>query len=189
MRFCFVIESFYCNTGSLLSNRLSNNSLVEMTSNSNLNDIDIFIGSFLSFNQLSLDSQFVDALFIKGELALAGGLLFKTNDVSIGASCCADFQDWINIVKDVKRKISPWMGHDPSPWFEFKDENIILWSNEGKLNHHNTIMFTQQEFDYELLEAKKELYCFLNIFKLWAKKNYDINPERLFAGIQNYLLI
>jgi hypothetical protein len=189
IRFCFEIEDFNCDTYSFVVNSPINISFIEMTGNSNLNDVGLFIASLLSFSELSLDSKFVKALFAKNELALVGGLLFKTNDVSIGSSCCADFQDWINVVKDVKHQISPWMGHDPSPWFEFKGEDVILWSDEGKSTYHNFITFTQQEFDRQLLEAKKELYYFLSIVEQWAIIHYRVNSERLVAGIKNYLLL
>lgn len=189
IRFCFEIEHFDKNAYSFVVNRPTSIKLLEMSSSSTSNDIGLFIGSLLSFNELSLNSKFVDSLFIKNELALVGGLLFKTDRIVIGASCCADFQDWLDVTKSIKQKISPWMGHDPSPWFEFENEKITLWGDRNKSNNCNSIQFTQQEFDRQLLEANKELHYFLERVEQWTVKNYNIDSKRLVSGVKKYLLI
>ena len=187
IKFSFQTEYFDRNDYDFEVDLSSEIHLVEMTSNSPLNDVGLFISSLLDFNNLSLDSDFVDALFKEQELALVGGLLFEQNNVVIGASCCADFQDWSNVVKDIKRKCSPWMGHAPSPWFEFEDEYIILWSDREKLKNYNFIQFTQKEFDDKLIEAKQELDYFVEKVEHWAEKNYSTDSKKVVAGIKYYL--
>ena len=115
------------------------------------------------------------------------GLLFESNNIAIGASCCADFQDWVNVVRDIKKKCSPWMGHDPTPWFEFENEWVTLWSDKEKLKNCDFIRFTQQEFDEKLLKAKKELNYFIEIVEEWAKENYFNDYNSLVAGVKHYL--
>jgi hypothetical protein len=187
IKFCFEIEYFDDNAYYFKVNIPQNIRLVSMTRNSSLNDIGLFIGSLLDFNDLSLNSEFIDALFKEEELGLVGGLLFESNDVVIGASCCADFQDWVNVVQDIKRKCSPWMGHNPTPWFEFENEWVTLWSDKETLKNCDFIQFTQQEFDEKLLKAKEELNYFIEIVEEWAKENYFNDYNSLVAGINYYL--
>ncbi len=75
IKFCFEIEYFDDNAYSFKVNIPQNICLVSMTTNSSLNDIGLFIGSLLEFNDLSLNSKFINALFKEEELALVGGLL------------------------------------------------------------------------------------------------------------------
>lgn len=191
IRFGFEVENFDDDTYSFVFSYCKSFKFVEMTSNSNLNDVELLVASLLSFNDLDLNSNFVDSLFIPNELALVGGLSFKADDIHIGASCCADFQDWIDVVKNIKEKKSPWMGHDPSPWFEFDGDNTVLWSDdidEREINNLDYIQFTQQEFERQLIEAKEELKQFLKIVEQWSSENYSIDADKLTLGIKHYLL-
>ena len=189
IRFCFEIEDFNSNIYDFAVNRPSDISFIEMTGNSTLNDINLFIASLLSFNELSLDSKFLDSLFIKDELALSR-FIFKKDNISIRPSCCADFQDWTGVIQAIKTKKSYWMGHDPNPWFEFKDEEIILWSDEKAINNTvYSIQFTQQKFEQQLIEAKQELYSFWELVKQWSEENYVANSKNFSLGIKHYLLI
>jgi len=187
IKFCFEIEDFDENAYSFKVDFPKSISLVEMTSNSSLNDIGLFIGSLLDFNDLSLNSKFIDLLFQEEELALVGGLLFESNNVAIGVGCCADFQDWIYVVRDIKRKCSPWMGHDPTPWFEFENEYITLWHDRETSKNCDFIQFTQKEFDEKLLKAKKELNDFIEVVEEWSEKNYSTDYISLVTGVKHYL--
>ena len=189
IKFCFEIEYFDDNAYSFKVNFPQSIRLIEMTSNSRLNDVGLFIGSLLDFNDLSLNSKFIDLLFQEEELALVGGLLFESNNIAIGVGCCADFQNWVYVVQDIKRKCSPWMGHDPTPWFEFENEYITLWRDRETLRDCDFIQFTQNEFDNKLLKAKEELNYFVEIVEEWSKKNYPTDYMSLLAGVKHYLCI
>ncbi|MEL6927699.1 MAG: hypothetical protein AAFO95_03580 [Cyanobacteria bacterium J06600_6] len=160
-----------------------------MTSQSTLNDISLLIGSLLSFNQLQLDPRFTDALDKKDELALVGGLLFEQNSLKIAASCCADFQDWRIAVNAIKAGVSPWMGHNPSPWCDFDDGNIIVWSDEDSLEDSYFITLTQAQFVEQLENAQQELQAFLKKVEVWALQNYQREPRKLVEGLRRYLLV
>ena len=64
IKFCFEIE--YSDDGNYCFevHRPKGIRLVEMTSNSTLNDVGLFIGSLMSFNELSLNSEFIYVLKI-----------------------------------------------------------------------------------------------------------------------------
>ena len=187
VKFCFEVEPFAADAYTFRVHSSTSIHYAESTSNSTLNDVSLLIGSLLSFNELPFNSKFVDALYKKEELALVGGLLFEQNDLKIGASCCADYQDWVDVVDDIKTGAFPWMGHDPSPWFDFEGNNIIVWSDEDDKNNSYSIKLTQQEFDEQLEIAKQKLQDFLKIVEVWALENYKTDPDRLVQGLRHYL--
>ena len=188
IKFCFEVDPFEIDAYHFQVNYSTQVRLVEMTSNSSLNDVGLFVGSLLAFNNLSFNSEFFNALFKEEALALVGGLLFEQNNQLIGASCCADFQDWSLVVDGIKKKSSPWMGHSPSPWFEFEDENIILWSEDEVIENAYSINFTQHEFDKQLLQAKQELKHFAKKIEVWAAENCYTDCNNFLNGIKHYLL-
>ena len=189
IKFCFEVEPF--NTNDYIFHAHSSNQIqrIEMTGDSTNNDVALFVGSFLAFSNSCFGSQFIDSLFKEEELALVGGLLFEQNDLKISASCCADFQDWIIVVEDIKRKVSPWMGHDPDPWFEFEGDKIILWSDEVEREDIYSIQLTQQEFEQQLNIAKQELQFFIDKIELFALKNYKDDYRELVQRIKQYLFV
>ena len=186
VKFCFKVDPFANDAYDFQVNYSTQVRLVEMTSNSSLNDVGLFIGSLLAFNDLSFNSEFFNALFKEEELALVGGLLFEQNNRVIGASCCADFQDWSSVVDGIKNKSSPWMGHSPDPWFEFESDNIILWSDEVIENAYS-IRFTQHEFNRQFLKAKQELNYFAKKIEVWALENCHADSSSFLYGIRHYL--
>ena len=188
VKLCFQVEPFDADAYPFLVHSSAQINYVKLTSNSTLNDVSLLIGSLLDFNELSLNSKFVDALYKEEELALVGGLLFEQNGLKIGASCCADFQEWEIVAEEIKSGISPWIGHDPSPWFEFKGKNIIVWSEDDRENSYS-IQLTQTEFSEQLEIAKQELQGFLEIVKAWALENYKVDYKRLVKGINHYLFV
>ena len=188
IKFCFEVDPFEIDTYHFQANHSTQVRLVEMTGNSSLNDVSLLIGSLLAFNDLSFNSEFFNALFKEEELALVGGLLFEQNNRVIGASCCADFQDWSSVVDEIKKKSSPWMGHSPSHWFEFENENIILWSEDEVIENAYSIRLTQHEFNKQFLKAKQELNYFAKKIEVWAAENCYADCSNFLNGIKHYLL-
>ena len=187
VRLCFEVEPFKADTYSFQVHSSMNTSRVELLGNSTLNDVSLLIGSLLNFNELPFNSKFVDALYKKEELALVGGLLFEQNNLTIAASCCADFQDWKVVASDIKREASPWMGHNPTPWFDFDADKIIVWSDEDDRKNSYAIELTQQEFAEQLEIAKQQMQGFLKIAEVWTIENYHTDPSKLVEGMRHYL--
>ena len=68
--FCFQIEDFASNAYDFPVYFPNESQVIQMHQKSQINDVGLFIGSLLSFNDLSLNSEFVDTLFQEEELAL-----------------------------------------------------------------------------------------------------------------------
>jgi len=189
MKFCFEIYYFDEDEYGFPVKFEGTSEFIAMDSRSSLNDVSLFIGSLLSFNEMVLGEEFVSSLSKEEEMALVGGLLFEKNGKSIGPSCCADIQDWKNVASGIKNRKSSWLGHDPSSWFEFKGENITLWSDEPGKENIKSITFSQSEFDTELETAVLEDKGFIEVVNKWASINYMENPKSLIQGICGFLSI
>lgn len=187
INFCIVNE--YDDTNSNFSVDFSSKEpFVKLTKESSLNDVAILVSSFLSFNSLKLNDEFVECLFLKNELALVGGLLFENDDILIGPSCCLDYQDWTEVIAEIRNSQSPWYGHDPDPWFEFYNSTVTLWSDEKGKSKIQSIKFVLDEFNSEFKKAKHDLFGFMEVVKSWSYLNYKANPEKLIDGISHYLI-
>jgi hypothetical protein len=160
--------------------------VVVMGGKSNINDVSLFIGSLLSFNELSLDLNFIEALN-KKELALVGGLEFLKDDIRIGPSCCADIQGCSNVICGIRNRETAWMGHDPSPWFEFYNDEITLWNDAIGSENLRSIKLSQDEFESQLVCAKNGLSMFLMQVEDWAQVNYKQNPTELILAVKKFL--
>lgn len=187
VKFCFEIYLFKNSVYGFEVEFPKSLGFIILDEKTSFNETGLFIGSLLAFNYLSLDSKFVEHLFIEEELALVGGLQFEKSGVMIGPSCCADMQDWKETVNEIIDHHSPWMGHDPSPWFEFKNSDIILWSDEKDISNLYSIQTFQEEFENSIKIAENQLKKFLTNFEKWATKYYPSNPQKLCDGIRNYL--
>ena len=81
------------------------------------------------------------------------------------------------------------MGHNPTPWFDFEGDNIIVWSDEDDKENSYSIRLTQKEFAEQLQVAQQELQAFLKIAKVWALEYYQADPDRLVQGLSRYLFV
>ncbi|WP_417750123.1 hypothetical protein [Rosistilla oblonga] len=64
--------------------------------------------------------------------SLPGGLSITVDgERVVSHGCCSGLEDWRDLLSILDSK-SPWMGHDPDPWCEFLDNNIVrFWSTGG----------------------------------------------------------
>ena len=187
MKLGFEIYYFDENTFGFEVTFPKDKSFVVLDGSASENDVALLIGSLLALNELNLDGKFIDALHKEDELALVGGLSFEKENTIIGPSCCADLQDWKEIVEGVHSKKTSWMGHDPDPWFEFSDNDITLWSDEADSKNLSCIKFSQSEFEKMAIELDLELSQCLSLIEVWINKNYEDAPIELYNGIKDYL--
>ncbi|MEZ5569087.1 MAG: hypothetical protein R3E54_12210 [Halioglobus sp.] len=189
MKICFDIYYFDVEKYAFKVEFPKRTGTIILDGNTTQNEIGVFIGSLLEFNELALDSEFISALYLSEEIALGGGALFEKNGVSIKPSCCADFQDWKDVIEGLPQHKSNWMGHDPSPTFIFNGDQITLWSDEPANEKAISIEFSQTEVSDLILSAKKDLTDFLRNVEIWASNFYKENPQSLVNGIREYVLL
>lgn len=189
MKLCFEIHYFDESAYNFDVSFPKGKSFVVLDENSTENDISLLVGSLLSFNDLDLNDEFIEALAMNDELALIGGLAFQKDEVLIYPSCCADLQDWRKVLEGVNRGETYWMGHNPSPWFEFQEGRITLWSDEAGSKNLHSISYSKNEFENLENELSISIERVLPIIEGWVANNYLEGPEKLYSGLKRYLLV
>jgi hypothetical protein len=65
---------------------------------------------------------------------------------------------------------SPWMGHDPSPFVEIREDRVNIWADGGLGGNSRSgapIAFSPQEFETALMQAANELSEFEEPLRRW----------------------
>jgi hypothetical protein len=70
-----------------------------------------------------------------------------------------------------------WLGHDPSPFFEYvpKTETLLIWTdkyNQGSKDKQHLITFNWSEYEENLERFEKDLNDFIFLLNSWMKKNF-----------------
>lgn len=110
----------------------------------------------------------MDAMHMLGTRSgrvLAGGVLIKMRDVVIEPGCCCGLEDWIGLKGLSRGSLTPWMGHDPAPWFDTSGPKAVLHSDEGEDN--DTIAIDYADLERGVRQVARELTGFLHALTAW----------------------
>jgi len=133
------------------------------------------LGQLVSYNRIDLQADahaVLDELIHRESLILPGGLLIRGPDGRwIGPGCCCGLEGWREWLDFLKTGHSPWLGHDPSPWLEIREDQIRVWSDGGvdpapEVFH---IDMDRQAFERELHNVQHEFIAFLDRVRQWAQ--------------------
>ncbi|QQO10571.1 hypothetical protein [Breznakiella homolactica] len=130
-----ISNSIYCNAPNWL-NISNNKEYIILSKSTTKQEIDLFLFSLFVYNNISFTDNpkksFQNLIngFDKEEVVLGGGLMFCNNDVEILPSCCCGLEQWQEVIADISHRKTVWLGHDPFPTIEYKDNSIIVWSDD-----------------------------------------------------------
>ena len=62
------------------------------------------------------------------KLLLPGGLRINNSEVTIESGCCCGVEEWRDQLTALEG-CSPWWGHDPAPWAELDENDVVIWSD------------------------------------------------------------
>lgn len=113
------------------------------------------------------------ALDAEEHFILPGGLLARDGVVEIAPSCCCGLEDWRDWHGVKPGAASPWLGHDPAPWIECRDDIAVIWANGGMGRRDGTaasISVTYAEFGEALAEASSALAAFHGRLDEWLRR-------------------
>ncbi len=151
-------------------------------------EIENFLGTMNEYNDGEFDFNFFNDLNKKGNIAMCGGLWVEKEEKVIQAQCCADFADWKDYEKCINNNESPWLGHSPDPWFEYKGDDIIIWNDAKDAKENFQIKVSKVEMLAAIGEIEKTLENLVLEIKEWAnRKNFEYKKKFL-ESIKNYLL-
>jgi hypothetical protein len=110
------------------------------------------------------------ALFDQFPQVLPGGIAVVTSERSVFPTCCCGLETWPEWAKIVETGTGPWMGHDPSPFVEIVDDEVLVWSDGGMggkpLGEH-PIVFSRSDFVHALERTIKDLDDFVPLLRRW----------------------
>ena len=168
-----ISNSIYINAPDWLSIP-DNRSYIILNKDTPRQDVDLFIFGLFVYNEIPLTDNSKESLrhlqnrFIPDEIALSGGVMFYDGDVKILPGCCAGVEQWREVVEDISNKKEIWLGHDPYPTIEYKDNSIIVWSDDysgvyssmpkSKLQ---SIAFTNDELNDLFAQLKADIKEFI----------------------------
>ncbi len=148
-------------------------------------EIGLIFAQLAKYNGIEItnDKQAVLEQIIEAEnLILPGGIQTVSEDQVIPPSCCCGLETWREWRDFLKTGDSPWLGHDPSPWLESKDDVILIWSDGGMMPVKNAfhIDASQSDFEQALKLVEQDLQEFLFSIESWARDISFARAKELF---------
>jgi hypothetical protein len=120
----------------------------------------------------------VDAPILK----LPGGLAVRRGGLSIAPSCCTGLEDWRDWESLVPDRLSPWMGHDPAPWLQWREGVIRVWSDGGldvSVPDAEWMEFPADDFPRLMEDVRRDLREFLPRLREWARAHCPEHADAL----------
>lgn len=148
-------------------------------------EVGLIFAQLVQYNDLENGDNANDVLYraIESEtLILPGGLQVKsTANELIYPGCCCGLEEWREWLDFLTTERSPWLGHDPSPWFEMVDGFVRIWSDGGMDSAASGfhIDFEQSTFETELSRVQQDLSTFLVKIEAWANGIEFPEPRKL----------
>jgi hypothetical protein len=106
-----------------------------------------------------------------------GGIAACDELQEVVPSCCCGLESWRDWVQVVTGGTGPWLGHDPSPWVEVREDAVLVWP-DGGLGEANEdlhpVRFSKPEFEAALVDVDDDLRGFLRRLHVWAT---TVSPE------------
>ena len=138
-------------------------------------EIGSIVAQLVQYNQLDFSGEshmVLDRILNAESLILPGGLQAVFDDQTIFPSCCCGLETWREWQAFLTTGNSPWLGHDPSPWVEAKNERVSIWSDGGlgeSTQQAFQIDVSRSTFQQALQIVEQDLQDFLCSVDSWAQ--------------------
>ena len=123
-----------------IAHRVEESEFVALGPQSGEREVELFAAALLSEDGIEDRStprkafEGLLALDPDNGIAVEGGLAFYENGVPRAVpGCCGGIEQIPEIVLDVHRKRSPWMGHDPWPTFTYEGDRAYVWPDNAQV--------------------------------------------------------
>jgi hypothetical protein len=161
--------------------------------------IGLVIAQLAQYNQIELagDKQTIFKELLEAEsLILPGGIqVIDELQNTISPSCCCGLETWREWVDFPKTGETPWLGHDPSPFVENRDNVVRIWSDggidysESKQVNAFYIDTSRDRFAKALILVEQDLQAFLFCIDSWAKEVGFAQSSKLSQKFDEYFNI
>ena len=171
-----ISNAIYSNSPSWLCTA-NNESYIILNKDSTSQEVDLFILGLFCYNSITFTDNSKESfrnlieMFSIDRVILSGGLMFYDGDTKILPSCCAGLEQWAEAVDNISHQNSPWLGHDPYPNIEYKDNSAIVWSDDylglfglpKPKDELQSIEFTNDELNHSIAQLKTDISEFISI--------------------------
>ena len=168
-----VSTSIYINPPAWLKISAKNYDYLVLDKDATKHDVDLFLFSLFIYNNISFtDDPKLSILNLYNEISkndgivLGGGLMFFEGEKKILPSCCCGLEEWAETINDISNRRGVWLGHDPTPTIEYREHNIIMWSDDYSKKPKSdlvSIEFSVTELEYFLPQLRDDMRNFFEI--------------------------
>lgn len=124
-------------------------------------DAVLFLTLLCGYNNVALNNkgpaEVVHELIHMDDVAMSGGIAFRSNEKLILPSCCCGLEQWTDVLNDVIKKSSPWLGHDPTPCIEYCGDSARIWSDDFLGIYYKDVSIQDKETMFFIEYKYKEL--------------------------------
>lgn len=175
-------------------------SMIRLHGEMTYQEIGLVFAQLAQYNQIELAGDFLTVLnqIIEAEsLILPGGIqVIDELQNIISPSCCCGLETWREWVDFLKTGETPWLGHDPSPFVENRDDVVRIWSDGGIdysagqfVNNAFYIDVSRDRFAKALILVEQDLQAFLFCIDSWAKEVGFRESSKLCQKFDEYFSI
>lgn len=115
---------------------------------------------------------------------VAGGLVARRGEFLLIPGCCCGLEGWVEWEVALSSGRSPWLGHDPDPWIETKDNRITL--HNGGIVEPESCELDVSEVEAALKRARDDLTDFLIALKTWLLREGIVVAEDLTSKVDGW---
>jgi hypothetical protein len=131
--------------------------------------VSLIVGTLATWGR-EKDDWSIEALERDFPIAVPGGFAAVEQGRVIGPSCCCGLETWRQWLDVLNTRRSPWMGHDPSPFVEIREDRVNIWADGGLGGNSRDsapIAFSLLEFETAVAQAAKDLVEFEEPLRKW----------------------
>jgi len=158
----------------------SSETFIQLNDRSSDDDVARMVALLASYNGILSSGSIgkvTHAVMTADDLALPGGLMVRAENIQIPPSCCCGLEDWREWFSVEPGGISPWLGHDPSPWVECKPDLAIIWA-DGKLGEQSpSVPVSYSDLEAGRQSARADLIAFTARLSSWLSRHAPQNTD------------
>ncbi len=154
-------------------------------------EVGLVVVQLAAYNQIAIANEphWILSQILNAEtLVLPGGIeVVSHQGENIPPSCCCGLEGWREWETFLETGDSPWLGHDPSPWLERRDNSVRIWSDGGLEQIPARKAFSYDvattAFKQDLRFVEKDLRGFIYRFSRWSRSMGFAQANELVAQI------
>lgn len=160
-------------------------------------DYDAFLISLCDYNQdapRGTLGESIQRLADEEQCVISGGLIASKDEFLLVPGCCCGLEGWTEWKGIKPGADSPWLGHDPSPQIEAREDRVLLHTGGAVIDAPNQLPVDRLEVTYDELNAavaqvERDLTAFMTGLRNHLRKEYGRSGDKLALKIAGWFSI